>query len=252
MTNQSDQPATISWRLHLPGNLSLDRAVLPWSTLRQAAELLPVSRVSQVSMFGAEDLERIAADDQDPFAPLVGWVGWSIALRYSPQGEPFLPPDGVNALWEKPKPRRAIGMTVQLDLDHAPCHFIVAEYPERHLVRGVGPAAARSYWVPTTMEGWYGSGEATTGGAGSNEFSFLTSHLCIVALLDSLSELGVVVEVTDQTGFFRERSIIKLLQAHQGSGSLGWPPRHVAMDCINNLADLTRATDQEFFPGFLG
>ena len=191
---------TIHWDWH--GPKSRDEAQTVIERMRQRALDLPFESVSDVVNFEGDDATFHRGAEEDEF----DWL--KVQARHTIWN------DDYSTGWAC-KPQEIIGFEIAVAPGSEPMNVILATYPKT--IQITDRNTGRRKRLRTGRHDWSGQGFCKTQYASDPQCggvpNFLRAHLSVCRMLDHAKELGLVVEVSDEGGFFEKRNIPELVEA---------------------------------------
>ena len=188
---------TIHWNWHGPKSRNEAKAVV--EKMRQRALDLPFESVSEVVQFEGDDARFDLAKRDDEF----GWL--KVQSRQS--------------VWNKEGtvgwdclPKEIVGLQILVAPGSEPMEVILGTYPKT--IEVTDRQTGKTKRIRTGFQDWLGRGFCKTQYASDPACggirNFLRAHLSVCRMLDYAKEFGLVVEVSDEGGFFEKRDISAL------------------------------------------
>lgn len=235
--------SAIQYRLSLPAALSLDEVVHRLRDWHQAASLLPVIKVSPFQILGGNDIKDVSRHAGNELLCALLGLTHIVRVRYDRLGEPSIMTNGQHGRMVEVWPRRAVGFTVQPGFESDRLDLLLVDFPESIQVAGQGEAANRQFDLPTGVTSWVCDSMCSTGGRDSTLIDFLKSHLVVTTLLDYARYLGIDVLVSDEGGYWADRSLEKLMGSFPGNDPPNWSVHAEFLESLSSLCEVTKAVD---------
>lgn len=186
----------------LRARLEPDQARQIVDALHQAALQLPFQEVHEITEWSPRRMDPPEADDED--IRLLCLLGTQYGCKRRADGQ---------ELWISIPPRHVISFGIDVARGAETAQFGLATHPaviEREI-------AGRSEWIETGLAGIYSwTQSCKTQYAGLRQFggakNFLQAHMALIALLDRARDLGLQVEVHDDSGYWWNRNPDELMQ----------------------------------------
>lgn len=219
----------LSYRLSLPASISADELIGILSGLHQAAKLLPVFSVHSLLYLDADQIGTLLALDDGPDG-----IAQFLRLDLLDHGSGQ---DAPRPVTYQPGFARGFAVHLHPQVQWSRLDLMVALYGPNLTMRDGSDAS-----------GWIFQGECETARADTDLPAYLMAHLSATALLDSAADLGIRVQVEDDTGFGPERRLETLMNAYPGSDPRLWGECSLHLESLRNLADLVHAVDAQVLP----
>jgi hypothetical protein len=186
---------TIHWKTCAPAAATLAEVTQQLHAWREACLDLPFVAVTEMQHFTGGELARRLQDHEDP-------ERWFLlqGCRYMRSD-----PDDEDSRYVSIDPVELVGFTAFPGESCEPMTCLLARYP--------ATVTAGGRQLQSAIEGWQGQGFAKTQYASvqGSEY-FLQCHLTIIAALDAAQRLGLLESVSDESDYWKERNVEKLLQ----------------------------------------
>ncbi len=184
----------INWTLRTPENASPESVTASLRGWREACLDLPFDEVTELVHFQEAEIVRRLEDRPDPLRWLLVQASASVPINPASRDEGSVSVD----------PIEVVGFTAYAGEECEPMNCFLARYPEQ---ARVGP-----YRVRPEIKGWRGSSFAKTQYASTVAAQhFLKCHLTITAALDAAKTAGLLESVFDESEFWDDRDVEKLL-----------------------------------------
>jgi hypothetical protein len=190
---------TINWNWQGPPTKDEARAVI--EQLRQRALDLPFESVSEIVHFEGDDAQFERGSQDDEFQWLKVQAGQTVWNNDYTTG------------WEC-KPLEIIGFEIAVAPGSEPMNVILATYPKT--IQITDERTGRPKRLRTGRHDWSGRGFCKTQYASDPQCggvpNFLRAHFSVCRMIEHAKDVGLIVEVSDEGGFFESRDIPALVK----------------------------------------
>lgn len=190
---------TINWNWQGPP--SKDEAQTVIERLRQRALDLPFESVSEIVHFEGDDARFDRGSQDDEFQ----WL--------KIQARQIIWNEGVTTT-RNCMPTEIIGFQILVAPGSEPMEVILANYPKT--IQITDERTGKVKRLRTERQGWSGRGSCKTQYASDPQCggiaNFLRAHLSVCRMLEHAKDVGLIVEVSDEGGFFENRDIPALVK----------------------------------------
>lgn len=190
---------TIHWNWQ--GPKSRDEARTAIEQLRQRALDLPFEAVSEVVNLQGDDATFHHCAEEDAF----GWL--KTQARHTVWNRSYT--TGWDCM-----PLEIIAFEILVASGSEPMNVILATYPKTIMIED--ERTGRQMRLRTDRHGWSGRGFTKTQYASDPQCggipNFLRAHLSVCRMLEHATDIGLIVEVSDESQFYEKRDIQSLVE----------------------------------------
>jgi hypothetical protein len=190
---------TINWNWQGPQSKDESQAII--GQLRQRALDLPFESVSEIVHFEGDDARFDRGSQNDEFQ----WL--KLQARQAIWNEAY-------AVGRDCIPLEIIGFEIAVAPGSEPMNVILARYPKT--IQITDERTGKLSRLRTDRHGWSGRGFCKTQYASDPQCggvaNFLRAHLSVCRMLEHAKDVGLIVEVSDEGGFFENRDIPALVK----------------------------------------